>query len=190
MYSSDEESIDNITMAAASKVVYHQVYAIINPHMGVELSEGDRTPRVNRDGRRNAEASGSNEHSAYTITGEEWEVARNAIANNTRIPVGASVGTLSTYHVILQKNRVQLANEQADLNRHRQAADQLSERRRGLPSHGSVFRSNQGQERFWPRIPRLSEADAREITSNLSNSFMTMDTAGMVRPKNYRRGNN
>jgi hypothetical protein len=32
-------------------------------------------------------------------------------------------------------------------------------------------------------IPRLSEDDAREITSNLSNSFMTMDTDGMIRPK-------
>jgi hypothetical protein len=27
------------------------------------------------------------------------------------------------------------------------------------------------------------EDDAREITSNLSNSFMTMDTAGMLRQK-------
>jgi hypothetical protein len=33
------------------------------------------------------------------------------------------------------------------------------------------------------RIPRLSEADAREITSNLSNSFMTMDSAGICMPK-------
>jgi hypothetical protein len=32
-------------------------------------------------------------------------------------------------------------------------------------------------------MPRLSEEDAREITSNLSNSFMTMDTAGLLRPK-------
>jgi hypothetical protein len=32
-------------------------------------------------------------------------------------------------------------------------------------------------------MSRLSEEDAREITSNLSNSFMTMDTAGMLRTK-------
>ncbi|KAK1650152.1 hypothetical protein QYE76_067957 [Lolium multiflorum] len=31
---------------------------------------------------------------------------------------------------------------------------------------------------------RLSEDDAREITSNLTKSFMTTDTAGMPRPKN------
>jgi hypothetical protein len=73
-YSSDEESIDNITMATASKAAHHQIYAIIKPHTGVELSEGERTPHVNRDGRRNAEASGSNDDSAYTITGKEWEI--------------------------------------------------------------------------------------------------------------------
>jgi hypothetical protein len=32
-------------------------------------------------------------------------------------------------------------------------------------------------------LSRLSENDAREITSNLSKSFMTTDTAGMLRPK-------
>jgi hypothetical protein len=53
----------------------------------------------------------------------------------------------------------------------------------GLSSLGSASRSNQGSRRFRPRIPRLSEADAREITSNLSNSFITMDMAGMLRPK-------
>jgi hypothetical protein len=161
-------------------VAHHQIYAIINPVTGGELSEGKRTPRVNRGGLRNVEASASNDDSAYTITGEEWEVARNAISNSTLIPAGASTRNLNVYHVILDKNRVRLANEQADLDRHRQAADQLRERRRGLPLHESASRSNQGQGRFRPRIPRLSEADATEITSNLSNSFMTMDTAGMV----------
>jgi hypothetical protein len=32
-------------------------------------------------------------------------------------------------------------------------------------------------------MSRLSEEDTREITSNLSNSFMTMDIAGILRPK-------
>jgi hypothetical protein len=32
-------------------------------------------------------------------------------------------------------------------------------------------------------MSRLSEDDAREITSNLTKSFMTTDTAGMPRPK-------
>jgi hypothetical protein len=36
---------------------------------------------------------------------------------------------------------------------------------------------------YRPCIPRFSEADAREITSNLSTSFMTMDSAGILRPK-------
>jgi hypothetical protein len=61
-------------MAAASKAAHHQVNAIINPHTGVELSEGERTPRVNRDGRRNVEASDSNDDSDYTINGEEWRL--------------------------------------------------------------------------------------------------------------------
>jgi hypothetical protein len=105
-YSFDKQSIDNITVEAASKAAHHHVYSIINPHRGVEISEGERTPCVNRDGRRNAEACGSNDDSAYTITGEEWEIARNAIANNTRILAGASAETLNAYHGILEKNRV------------------------------------------------------------------------------------
>jgi hypothetical protein len=36
---------------------------------------------------------------------------------------------------------------------------------------------------YRPCIPRFSEADAREITSNLSTSFMAMDSAGILRPK-------
>ena len=182
-YSSDEESIDNIAPIAAARAAHHQICVIINPQTGVEISEGERTPRANRERRRDAEASGSNADSTHTVTREEWETARNAVVNNTRLPVGVSAGTLNAYHVILEKNRVRLAKEQADLDRRRQAADLSSERRRGLSSLGSASRSNQGTGRFRPRIPRLSEADAREITSNLSNSFMTMDTAGMIRPK-------
>jgi hypothetical protein len=51
----------------------------------------------------NVEASTSNDDSAYTITEEEWEISRNAIANNTRIPDGASTGTLNAYHGILER---------------------------------------------------------------------------------------
>jgi hypothetical protein len=162
-------------------VDHHQIYAIINPITGDKISEGKRTPHNNRSRHRNVETSASNDDNAYTITGEEWDIARNAIANRTPIPIGASAGTLNAYHVILEKNWDRLAKEQNDLDRRRQVADQSSERRRGQPSHGSSSRSNQG--RFRPRIPRLSEDDAREITSNLSNSFMTTNTAGMIRPK-------
>jgi hypothetical protein len=85
-------------------VAHHQIYAIINPVMRVKLSEGERTPRVNRGGRSNVEASANNGDNAYTITEEEWEIARNAITNNTQILARASVGTLNAYKDILEKN--------------------------------------------------------------------------------------
>ena len=138
------------------RAAHHQICVVINPPTGVEISEGERTPRVNHERRRDGEASGSNADNTYTVSREEWEVARNAVVNNTRLPIGVSAGTLSAYHVILEKNRVRLANEQADLDRRRQAADLSTERRRGLSSLGSASRSNQGSRRYRPRIPRLS----------------------------------
>jgi hypothetical protein len=105
-YSSNEESIDSITKATTWKAAHHQIYAIINPATGGELSGGECTPCVNRGGCRNVEASASIDDIAYTITEKEWEIARNAIANNTRILAGASAETLNAYHGILEKNRV------------------------------------------------------------------------------------
>jgi hypothetical protein len=89
----------------------HQIYAIINPIIGEELSEAEHTPNNNHNRRRNVETSANNNDSAYTITNEEWEIARSAIANCTQIPIGASAGTLNAYHVILEKNRDQLSKE-------------------------------------------------------------------------------
>jgi hypothetical protein len=105
-YSFDEESIDNITREATWRAAHHQIYAILNPVTRVDLFEGEHTPCVNHGGRCNIEASASNDDSAYTINEEEWEIARNAIANNTRIPSGASAGTHNAYHGILEKNQV------------------------------------------------------------------------------------
>jgi hypothetical protein len=39
-YSSDEESIENITPLAATRAARRQIYAIINLHTGLEISEG------------------------------------------------------------------------------------------------------------------------------------------------------
>jgi hypothetical protein len=55
--------------------LHHQVYAIINPITGEEISEGERTPRANHGRHRNMDTSASNNNNAYTITGEEWEIA-------------------------------------------------------------------------------------------------------------------
>jgi hypothetical protein len=170
-YSSGEESIDNIVRTATWRVAHHQIYAILNSITG---DEGERTPRANRS--RNVENSSSNDNSDYTITEEEWEISRAAITNNTRFPSGTSAGILNAYHTILERNRERLSNEQANLERRRRSADQSSERHRA--SHGSASRSNQGLGRHRLRVPRLLEEDARKITSNLSNFFMTMDTAG------------
>jgi hypothetical protein len=107
--------------------------------------------------------------------------AREAVLDNTPLPAGTSVGTLNAYRSILEKNRERLSNEQAILERRLLAADQSSERRTG--SRGSASRSSQGVGRHRSRLSRLSEDDAREITSNLSKSLMTTATAGMLRPK-------
>ena len=106
------------------------------------------------------------------------------MVNNTSLPLGVSQGTLNAYHSILERNRVRLAKERAELDRRRREADLSSERRADLSSLGSIgSKSNQHRGKYRPRIPRLSERDAADITSNLSNSFMTMDTAGIIRPK-------
>jgi hypothetical protein len=105
------------------------------------------------------------------------------VVNNTCLPIDVSAGTLNAYHAILEKNRSQLANERADLDRSRQAADLSSEQRRELSSLGRASKSNHAPSRYRPCIPRLSEEDTREITSNLSNSFLTMDSTGILRPK-------
>jgi hypothetical protein len=76
-----------------------------------------------------------------------------------------------------------LAKERAELERRRLEADQSSEHRRELSSLGSASKYNHAPSRYGMHIPRLSEADAREITSIISNSFMTMDIEGIPRLK-------
>jgi hypothetical protein len=64
-------------------VAHHKIYDILN---SVNGDEGERTPRANR--RRNVDNNAINDNSGYTITEEEWEIARAAITNNTRFPSG------------------------------------------------------------------------------------------------------
>jgi hypothetical protein len=98
-----------------------------------------------------------------------WRIARH--------PINAG-------HTILEKNCVRLPREQVELDRRRRAADLSSERRADLSSLGNIgSKSNHHRGKYRPHIPRLSERDATDITSNLSKSFMTMDTAGIIRPK-------
>jgi hypothetical protein len=88
--SSADESIDNIARTATWKVAHHHIYDILNSGDG---EEGEHAPRASR--RRNVENSSSNDNSDYTITEEEWEAARAAITNNTRLPSRTSTGTLN-----------------------------------------------------------------------------------------------
>jgi hypothetical protein len=122
-YSLDGESIDNIPRVATWEAARHQIYTIINPITGEEISEAERIPNKNRNRRRNIETSASNDDSAYTITSEELEITRNSIANRTPIPIRVSAGTLNAYHAIIEKNHYRLSKEQNDLDRHQQAAD-------------------------------------------------------------------
>jgi hypothetical protein len=121
-YSSDEESIDEYTDAAPltrMQAAHHQISVIINAQTGAEISSGEHTPRANDERRRDCEASGSNANTTFSVSREEWDAARNAVVNNTRLPVEVSVGTLNAYHFILEKNHSRLAKEQADLDRRR-----------------------------------------------------------------------
>ncbi|KAK1660943.1 hypothetical protein QYE76_049102 [Lolium multiflorum] len=161
------------------RTAHHQVYVANNTGNTRRRGDEDHTPRSSR--RASFENSASNRDSDYTIADEEWAAARAAVLNNTPLPAGTSVGTLNAYRSILEKNREHLSKEQATLERRLSAADRSSERRRG--SQGSASRNTQGTGKHRSRLSRLSEDDAREITSNLTKSFMTMDTAGMPRPK-------
>ncbi|KAK1669586.1 hypothetical protein QYE76_057745 [Lolium multiflorum] len=179
-YSSGEDSVGSIARRATRRTAHHQVYVANNTGNTRHGGDGDRTPRSSR--RASFENSASNRDSDYTIADEEWAAARAAVLNNTPLPAGTSVGTLNAYHSILEKNREHLSREQATLERRLSAAERSSERRRA--SQGSASRSTLGVGKHRSRLSRLSEDDAREITSNLTKSFMTTDTAGMPRPKN------
>ncbi|KAK1604027.1 hypothetical protein QYE76_027700 [Lolium multiflorum] len=171
-YSSGEDSIGSITQGDTRRVAPLQVYV-------ANRGDEDRTPRSSR--RASFENSASNNNSDHTIAEEEWAAAKAAMLNNTPLPAGTTVGTLNAYRSILEKNRERLSKEQATLEKRLSAADRSSERRRG--SQGSASRSTHGGGKHRSRMSRLSEDDAREITSNLTKSFMTTDTAGMPRPK-------
>ncbi|KAK1695929.1 hypothetical protein QYE76_012626 [Lolium multiflorum] len=179
-YSSGEDSVGSIARRTTRRTAHHQVYVANNTGNTRRGGDGDRTPRSSR--RASFENSASNRDSDYTIADEEWAAARTAVLNNTPLPAGTSVGTLNAYRSILEKNREHLSREQATLERRLSAAERSSERRRA--SQGSAPRSALGAGKHRSRISRLSEDDAREITSNLTKSFMTTDTAGMPRPKN------
>ena len=57
-------------------------------------------------------------------------------------------------------------------------------RRAGLSSRDSInSRSLTSRNKYRPHIPHLSERDVASITHNLNDSFMTMDSAGLMRPK-------
>jgi hypothetical protein len=178
-YSSGEDSIDSTVQGTTRRPAHHQVYVANNTGNTRRRGDEDHTPRSSR--RASFENSASNRDSDYTIADEEWAAARAAVLNNTPLPVGTLVGTLNAYRSILEKNREHLSKEQASLERRLSAADRSSERRRG--SQGSASRNTQGAGKHRSRMSRLSEDDAREITSNLTKSFMTTDTAGMPRPK-------
>jgi hypothetical protein len=102
-YSFDEQGIDNAIPLATMQAAHHQIHVIVNPQTRVEISTGEHIPCANGERRRDDEASGSNVDSTLIVSREEWDAARNTVINNTRIPIGVLIGTLSAYHVILEK---------------------------------------------------------------------------------------
>jgi hypothetical protein len=97
-------------------VAHHKICIVINPQTGAEISIGEHTPCPNIERRRDGEASGNIINSTFSIPKEGWDAARNAVVNNTCLPVRVSASTLNAYHIILEKNRSRLPKEQADLD--------------------------------------------------------------------------
>ena len=157
----------DIVRAPAATLARYQIY-VIDPATGADVPD----------------ASSSHASTQVSVSQAEWDAAQYAIVNNTRLPIGASPGTLNAYHSILEKNRVRLQRAEAELEKRKAAADASSERRGNLPPGGSTgSRSLNSRNVHRPRIPRLSERDVAGITRNLSSSFMTMDSAGLLRPR-------
>lgn len=162
-----------ITRVPAVDLARYQIYAI-------DSVTGQNIPDPRLSGNNDNEASTSNQ---VSVTQAEWDAAQRAVVNNTRLPLGVSAGTLNAYHSILEKNISLLNKEHIELIRRREAADASSQRRAELSAIRSSG-SHSLNSRYRPRIPRLSEADAAGITRDLASSFMTVDTAGLLRPKN------
>jgi hypothetical protein len=183
-YSNDKNNYIDRTMRAPAAQMAHCQIAVINQNTGEEQPLGRNNGGGRADvtpPRSNAEASSSSE---VTVSKHEWDIAQYAIIHNTDIPQGASPGTLHAYHRMLEENRIRLAKEQALLDRRKEAADLSSQRRAALSHIGSAnSRSVPPRGKHHPRIPRLSERDAAEMTRDLSNSYMTTDSAGIIRPK-------
>ena len=117
----DISGIHAITRVPVATLAHYQIFAI-DPVTGLEV------PKVGR-GRREASASGSSGSHQVSVSQTKWDAAHHAIVNNTRLPPGVWAGTLSAYHSILERNRVRLAMEQAELDRRKEAADISSQRR-------------------------------------------------------------
>ena len=123
----DIRGMHDIMRVPAAASARYQIYAI-DPATGNEIPDGHRDP----------EASSSYASTQVTVSQAEWDAAQNAIVNNTRLPIGASPGTLSAYHSILEKNRVRLQRAEAELEKRKVAADVSSERQQNLPPGGSI----------------------------------------------------
>ena len=101
----DIHGMHDIVRAPAAMLARYQIYAI-DPATGNKIPEGRRDP----------EASSSH----VTVSQAEWDAAQYAIVNNTRLPIGASPGTLSAYHSILEKNRVRLQRAEPNSRKEKQ----------------------------------------------------------------------
>jgi hypothetical protein len=73
----------------------YQVCVIISPKTGAEVPIGEHTLHTNVERRRDGKSSGSNVNNTFSVSKEEWAAARNVMVNNTRLPVGVSVGALN-----------------------------------------------------------------------------------------------
>src|SRR3954471_19655345 len=111
--------MNDIVCVPAEAMAFFQIYAI----------DGDAPG----DHGNNGEASTSHDRTELSVSPSEWNEAHNAIVNNTRLPLGASPGTLNAYHSILERNRTRLRRLEGELEKRKAEANASSERRANIP---------------------------------------------------------
>src|SRR4051812_10975055 len=140
-------SASNIEHAPVEAAFRFQIYAVEGE------APGDQGNRGNH-----GEASSSHDRTELSVSPAEWDEARNAIVNNTRLPLGASPGTLNAYHSMLERNRTRLRRAEADLARRQEEAAASSEHHANRPPIGSSgSRSNISRNVFQSEAWKASQ---------------------------------
>src|SRR4051812_48117526 len=118
------------------------------------------------------------------LSEEGWAQAREAVAGNKILPVGASRDLLMAYHTLLVEEHKKQVKMQEVLGKRKQAASESSAQRAALSAMGigSSSHGNHGNKHR-SRTENMDPKEHREVTRALNASFMEMDADDNVIPK-------